>query len=246
MSKSKSILVVLGIVLFVSAIIGGATFYVLKNKSSDNIVRAQDVPTVGETLGDSTGSDSISLNSGQKSTQKSSGGLSVSNGGTADNLGQLTPNQLGSGQSNGSGNSGGSSSSNNSSNNAASIFDPKTFAQYDKYKDATNALFGDVEKGSGAELGNNMKAAVYYKGWLTNGTLFDQSRPDSSGKVQPFVFTLGAHEVIPGWEQALAGMKVGGTRLVIVPPSVGYGAQGQSSIPPNSVLIFQVQLAQVQ
>ncbi len=131
-------------------------------------------------------------------------------------------------------------------NSQSNLVDPSTFAKYDQYKSNSAALFADIQKGTGAELTVNKKAAVVYKGWLTNGQLFDQSRPDSSGQLQPFVFTLGAHQVILGWEQGIGGMKVGGTRLLIIPPSVGYGASGQGSIPPNSVLVFQVQLLAVQ
>jgi FKBP-type peptidyl-prolyl cis-trans isomerase FkpA len=129
---------------------------------------------------------------------------------------------------------------------SGSGIDPSTFSKYDQYKSNTAALFADIQKGTGDELTINKKAAVVYKGWLTNGQLFDQSRADSNGQLQPFGFTLGAHQVITGWEQGMAGMKVGGTRLLIIPPSVGYGAAGQGSIPPNSVLVFQVQLLAVQ
>ncbi|MES2971084.1 MAG: FKBP-type peptidyl-prolyl cis-trans isomerase [Patescibacteria group bacterium] len=107
-------------------------------------------------------------------------------------------------------------------------------------------MFGEVQVGTGDELTAGKKAAVYYKGWLTDGQLFDTTRPDKDGKLQPFVFEMGANQVIPGWEQGLAGMKVGGTRLVIVPPAVGYGPSGQGPIPGNAVLIFQVQLAAVE
>lgn len=124
--------------------------------------------------------------------------------------------------------------------------DPSTFSKYEQYKSNTSALYADIQTGTGTELTENKAAAVIYTGWLTNGTVFDQSRPDSSGKLQPFVFTLGAHQVIAGWEQAMAGMKVGGIRLLIIPPAVGYGATATGSIPANSVLVFKVQLAAVQ
>ncbi len=187
----------------------------------------------GQTLGKVTDPNSISLTGNQAKTEPPSG-LSVSQNSAANNLGQLTPNS--------------DSSSGQSASKASTPdpFDPTTFAQYDKYKDGNGALFGDVQVGTGTELGNNMKAAVYYKGWLTDGTLFDMSRADDKGQLQPFIFTLGAHQVIPGWEQALAGMKVGGTRLVIVPPAVGYGQTGQGPIPGNAVLVFQVQLLDAQ
>lgn len=181
---------------------------------------------------ESGGSNSISLNDLSK---QDAGGLSVDSGSKAAVLGQLSPS---------SGDP--SSTGTTSPKKTPSPFDPTTFGQYEKYKDATAGLFGEVLAGTGAELTANKKAAVYYRGWLTNGQLFDESKPDSKGQLQPFVFTLGAHQVIPGWEQALEGMKVGAVRLVIVPPSVGYGATGQGSIPPNAVLIFQIQLAAVE
>lgn len=177
------------------------------------------------------------------STSSSSDNLSVGASNSATDLGQLGngggQNPVGQGTQTGTGSSASSSS-------GPSWPDPSTFSAYDKYKDSQGALFGDVVVGNGAALGNDQKAAVYYKGFLTNGQIFDQSKADSSGKLQPFVFTEGAHQVIPGWEEGVSGMKVGGSRLIIVPPSAGYGAQGQGSIPPNSVLVFEVQLLQVQ
>lgn len=188
----------------------------------------------GQTLNDSYDPNSIPLNQVQPKTS-SSGGLSVVPSSPADNMGQINPTADTS-----------TPSSQSAKKSQPSPIDPTTFSQYDKYKEGSGALFGEIQAGNGAELGANMKAAVFYKGWLTNGQLFDQSRPNDKGEMQPFVFTLGAHQVIPGWEQALAGMKVGGTRLVIVPPAVGYGAAGQGPIPGNAVLVFQVQLAAVQ
>jgi hypothetical protein len=185
----------------------------------------------------STGSGTGPLASNGGTT---SGGLNVSSGGASNQLGQIAPTGGSSAGSAAASASGGSSSS------SPSPLDPSTFAQYEKYKDGQSGLFGDIQVGTGDELTDGKKAAVYYKGWLTNGTLFDQSRAGSDGKLQPFIFQLGAHQVIAGWEQALAGMKVGGTRLLIIPPAVGYGAAGQGSIPPNATLVFQVQLTAVQ
>jgi len=128
----------------------------------------------------------------------------------------------------------------------SSLIDPSSFTQYEKYKNDKQALYADIQKGTGAELTVNKKAAVLYKGWLTNGKVFEQSRADSSGKLQPIIFTLGAHQVISGWEQAMVGMKAGGTRLLIVPPAAGYGSVLNGSIPANSVLVFEVQLLAVQ
>lgn len=183
--------------------------------------------------------NSVALNQ-TKAAPKTNTGLGVTTSNSATSLGQLGNG----GQANTQGTNKAAAGGSNGA--APNPVDPSTFAQYEKYKDGTSALFGDVQPGTGAELTADKKAAVYYKGWLTNGTLFDQSRPGADGKIQPFVFTLGAHQVIPGWEQALAGMKVGGTRLLIVPSSVGYGAQGQGSIPPNATLVFEVQLLAVQ
>lgn len=166
---------------------------------------------------------------------KTSSGLSLAPDSTPNNLGQITPGA------NQSGNSGG-----NSGSAAPKPLDPATFGQYEKYKDGESALFAELQVGTGDALTANKKAAVYYKGWLTDGRLFDMTRADKDGKLQPFVFEMGARQVIAGWEQGLGGMKVGGTRLLIVPPAAGYGAAGQDPIPPNSVLVFQVQLLAVQ
>lgn len=192
-------------------------------------------------LADGTASINETSNPAETSTDNavdSAGSLNVSSGG-ASNLGQL-------GASSGNGQSGAASQSGTAASGSSSqAVNPATFSEYDKYKASTNALFGDVQVGTGDELTVNKQAAVLYKGWLTDGSLFDESRAGSDGKLQPVVFTLGAHQVIPGWEEGMAGMKVGGTRLIIVPPSVGYGAAGQGSVPGNSVMVFEVQLLAV-
>jgi len=179
--------------------------------------------------GQTVGNHLISLD---QSSSADVGGLSVSAGGASD-LGQLGGNR--------SQNSSGSSSGSGSGGT-----DTSTFAQYDKYKDNKDALFGDIKPGSGAALTAGRKATVYYKGWLTNGALVDQSPVSAGGQPQPYSFTEGNHEVIAGWEEAMYGMKAGGTRLLIIPPAVGYGSQGKGTVPPNAVLVFEVQLASVQ
>ena len=176
--------------------------------------------------------DSQSSNSDGSSLALSNGSNLAVSGGSSTNLGQL----------NSKSNDGGSSSN----SNASQSIDPSTFAQYDQYKGAQNGLFGDIVKGDGAEFAASKTGTLTYKGWLTNGKLFDASRPNSDGSIQPFVVKLGANQVIPGFEQGLAGMKVGGTRLIIVPPAVGYGATEKENIPANSVLIFEVKLLSVQ
>ncbi len=97
-----------------------------------------------------------------------------------------------------------------------------------------------VGKGAEAKTGDTVK--VHYVGTLTDGKEFDSSRKPN----EPFVFELGAGRVIKGWDQGVAGMKVGGKRKLTVPPSLGYGARGfPPVIPPNSMLIFEVELLEV-
>jgi len=124
--------------------------------------------------------------------------------------------------------------------------DPSTFAQYEKYKNSTNCLFGELNIGTGATVTAGSKVAMSYSGWLTNGTLFDRTKTDANGNQQPFLFTEGAHEVLSGIEECVAGMKAGGRRLIIVPPAVGYGSKAQGNIPENATLVFEVTLVAAQ
>lgn len=96
----------------------------------------------------------------------------------------------------------------------------------------------DPQEGTGVEATPGRLLTVNYSGWLPNGYLFDSSA--RSGRT--FSFTLGAGQVIPGWDEGLVGMKVGGKRRLILPSELGYGAQGTGTIPPDSVLIFDVEL----
>ncbi len=98
----------------------------------------------------------------------------------------------------------------------------------------------DTVVGTGATAATGMSITVNYTGTLTDGTVFDSSLgPDK----QPFVFVLGAGEVIPGWDQGLLGMKVGGRRILTIPPELGYGSQGAgNTIPPDATLVFEVEL----
>ncbi|HTK03815.1 MAG TPA: FKBP-type peptidyl-prolyl cis-trans isomerase [Alphaproteobacteria bacterium] len=105
-------------------------------------------------------------------------------------------------------------------------------------------LIQDEVIGTGAEALSGKKITVNYTGTLTDGTKFDSSL--NPGRT-PFTFNLGAGEVIQGWDQGFAGMKVGGKRKLTIPPSLGYGAQGAGSlIPPNATLIFEVELLGVE
>jgi FKBP-type peptidyl-prolyl cis-trans isomerase FkpA len=115
------------------------------------------------------------------------------------------------------------------------------FKVYESYRDKTDSLYGDGSVGTGAEIVAGSKVTVAYRGWLTDGTLFDQTY-DRNGS---FNFTEGSHQVIQGWEDGLLGMKVGGKRRVIVPPSVGYGNTAHSGIPAGSVLVFDIELLAV-
>ncbi len=102
----------------------------------------------------------------------------------------------------------------------------------------------DVTTGTGATAQANSQISVQYTGWFqSTGKKFDSSY-DHGG--QAFQLTLGAGQVIPGWDQGLVGMKVGGTRRLIIPPALAYGAAGQPpTIPPNSTLIFDVTLVSI-
>jgi FKBP-type peptidyl-prolyl cis-trans isomerase len=100
----------------------------------------------------------------------------------------------------------------------------------------------DLAKGQGAEAREGSTATVHYTGWLPNGEKFDSSRDRN----EPFSFKLGAGQVIAGWDEGVAGMKVGGRRKLVIPPSLGYGTAGAPpDIPPGATLVFDVELLDV-
>jgi FKBP-type peptidyl-prolyl cis-trans isomerase len=109
----------------------------------------------------------------------------------------------------------------------------------------------DIRVGTGAEAQTGRRVTVNYSGWLysntaaeNKGTLFDSSL--QPGRT-PFSFTIGAREVIAGWDQGVPGMRVGGLRRLVLPPELAYGAAGRApSIPPNATLLFEVELLAVQ
>ena len=107
----------------------------------------------------------------------------------------------------------------------------------------------DVKQGTGAEAVAGHTVVVHYTGWL-----YDSSKPDSHGakfdssrdRGEPFGFVLGAGRVIKGWDDGVAGMKVGGRRTLVIPPQMAYGERGAGGvIPPNATLIFDVELIDV-
>ncbi len=100
----------------------------------------------------------------------------------------------------------------------------------------------DLEVGQGKEAQVGSKITVNYRGTLLDGTEFDSSYK----RGEPFSFVLGQGQVIQGWEKGILGMKEGGKRKLIIPPSLGYGSQQIGTIPPNSVLVFEVELLSVE
>jgi FKBP-type peptidyl-prolyl cis-trans isomerase len=111
-------------------------------------------------------------------------------------------------------------------------------------KTDSGLIYWDIRVGNGQPAKEGSHVRVHYTGWLTTGKKFDSSV--DAGK--PFDFTIGNGEVIKGWEEGVAGMKVGGKRQLRIPPALGYGADGTPGgpIPPNAILIFDVQLLAVQ
>ena len=107
----------------------------------------------------------------------------------------------------------------------------------------------DSKVGTGAEAVAGKTVVVHYTGWL-----YDTTKPDNKGQKfdssrdrnDPFTFSLGGGQVIKGWDEGFAGMKVGGTRTLVIPPEKGYGARGAGGvIPPNATLLFDVELLDV-
>jgi len=99
--------------------------------------------------------------------------------------------------------------------------------------------YWDIKTGTGDTAKSGQTVTVHYTGWLTDGKKFDSS----VDRGQPFQFSLGAGQVIKGWDEGVAGMKVGGKRQLRIPPDLGYGSRGAGgAIPPNAALIFDVEL----
>jgi FKBP-type peptidyl-prolyl cis-trans isomerase len=98
-------------------------------------------------------------------------------------------------------------------------------------------IIEELTVGEGATATAGQSVSVHYTGWLTNGQKFDSS----VDRNDPFEFNLGRGQVIPGWDQGVAGMQVGGKRKLTIPPELGYGSRGAGGvIPPNATLVFEV------
>lgn len=226
MTKRQKVIVgfVAIVAIFVLAAAGSFVYAAVSSKD-EQVAQNTEAGSVSANL---TPGGATTIPLGEKS-KSSSGGLSVDD---SANYGA----NLGSG----------STSSNNIGGSGNSTSSAQDFKQYEQYKDSKEVYFGEIVEGNGAAAQKDNQLAVTYKGYLTNGTLFDQSRTGANGQKEPLLFTLGAGQLISGFEQGVAGMKAGGTRRIIIPPALGYGDKQQNGIPPNSVLIFDVQLLTVQ
>ena len=103
-------------------------------------------------------------------------------------------------------------------------------------KTASGLHYRDLEIGNGPEVRPGQRVSVHYRGALADGTQFDANEPGST----PFTFRLGAGDVIAGWDEGVAGMRVGGCRQLIIPHTLGYGERGTGPIPGNAILVFTV------
>jgi len=106
---------------------------------------------------------------------------------------------------------------------------------------SSGLYYQDTEVGHGATAISGRVVGVLYRGWLPDGTMFDERQNPSD----PLRFRLGVGIVIQGWDEGLVGMRVGGTRRLVIPSNLGYGSRPSGIIPPNSVLVFDVHLVSV-
>jgi FKBP-type peptidyl-prolyl cis-trans isomerase len=105
---------------------------------------------------------------------------------------------------------------------------------------STGLYYQDITVGTGEVAAAGKTVGVYYKGWLSNGLKFEEKTTGT-----PYPFPLGTGHVIAGWDQGVVGMKVGGKRKLVIPPGLAYGSAGRGTIPPNAVLIFDVEVMSV-
>jgi FKBP-type peptidyl-prolyl cis-trans isomerase FkpA len=108
---------------------------------------------------------------------------------------------------------------------------------------ASGLQYEDTTVGDGAEARAGQQVSVHYTGWLYNAGVKGAKFDSSKDRNDPFEFGLGQGMVIRGWDEGVQGMKVGGTRVLVIPPELGYGARGAGGvIPPNATLMFEVEL----
>ena len=101
---------------------------------------------------------------------------------------------------------------------------------------SSGLYYEDVKPGTGEPAASGQSVRVAYAGWLTDGTQFD------SGE---FSFVLGTGEVVPGFDEGVQGMRVGGIRRIIIPPELGYGSRGSGPVPPNAIMIFRIEVLSI-
>lgn len=117
-----------------------------------------------------------------------------------------------------------------------------TTLPFPKGNSLSGVQYWDIKEGTGKVAKQGDKVSVHYTGWLTDGKKFDSS----VDRGQPFQFTLGAGQVIPGWDLGVEGMKIGGKRQLRIPPELAYGQRGAGGvIPPNVTLVFDVELLNI-
>jgi len=108
---------------------------------------------------------------------------------------------------------------------------------------ASGLQYEDTVEGSGETAAPGHEVRVHYTGWLYDNGVAGRKFDSSKDRGDPFEFSLGAGMVIRGWDEGVAGMKIGGTRKLVIPPQLGYGARGAGGvIPPNATLLFEVEL----
>lgn len=145
----------------------------------------------------------------------------------------------------GSGGSGGSAGAppapGLSSEPAQTTFAPALKVDLSSMRRTSSGLYiRDIEVGTGAVARRTSTVSVRYTGYLADGTILD-----TTGSGEPTTFELGGREVIPGWDEGIPGMKVGGIRRLVVPPGLAYGKRGTAGVPPNATLVFDIQLVNV-
>ncbi len=128
----------------------------------------------------------------------------------------------------------------------ATLMSPVAFAASKGVTTPSGLKYTDTKVGTGSAAVKGKLVSVHYTGWLDNNGAKGQKFDSSIDRGAPFQFPLGAGRVIPGWDEGVAGMKVGGKRTLMIPSKLGYGAQGAGTvIPPNANLIFDVELLDV-